>query len=122
MTKTKSNSKKVLDVIDELMKSKRDEVSSFEYSKIEDLINLSNIVMKLRTEQVFGEKKIRPKQINFQLFKNVTKGDKKEDDVVNDQGFSYEQLNGFMHVQDVNGGSSNGEFPMVVDFNELVFE
>lgn len=118
----KSDSEKVVALIKELMKLPSNKLSSFDYSKIEELIQMSNIVLKIRTEQEFGTKKIRPKQINYQLFKNVTKGDTKADDVVNDSGFSYEQLNSFMHLQDVNGGGSNGEFPMVVDFNELIFE
>lgn len=53
----------------------------------------------------------------------MTKGDKPADDVVNDQGFSYEQLNQFLHLEGVDTGeSSNAEFPMVVDFHELIFE
>lgn len=69
-----------------------------------------------------GTSKIRPKQINLELFKNVTKGATEEEDVVNESGFNFAELNRYKHVESVTTEGSNVENQIVVDFNELIYE
>ena len=53
----------------------------------------------------------------------MTKGVTKEEDVVNYDGIEFEHLNMYMHTEDVQAGAkSNVENPIVVDFNELIYE
>ena len=65
-------------------------------------------MLKLRTDQEFGKNKIRPQQVNLELYKSVTLGDTPEEDEVNESGFSYENLNVFLHTERVNQNAAGG--------------
>lgn len=69
--------------------------------------------------------KVRPQQLYFQLYKNITQiGDTADgDNEINSSGYSFLETNSFLHLERIKDGmTSNVEMPMVVDFKELVYE
>ena len=68
--------------------------------------------------------KVRPNQVFFQLFKNLTQiGNSADEASIDSSGYKFQDLNLFLSLERLKDGlSSNVEMPMVVDFNELIYE